>query len=139
MKDFTKVFKEFLEKNNGNFKDFPYTQDFKEALKDNGVLLSTYAYKGTDTLTGLRMAIHGWTESDVDVEMFEVLPNGTYHGRLKFTFIDNFGLNSTDIDKFGALAGFRSWYILQHYDKYNGKYKPFRTVVTIDYPFMGKL
>lgn len=139
MQDFTKVFKEFLEINNGNVKEFANSKDFKDSLRANGVLFSTYAYKGIDTFTGLRMAIHGWTESDVDVEMLEVLPNGNYYGRLKFTFVDNFGLDADDIEEFGQYAGFRSWYILQHYDKYNGKYKPFRTIVTVDYPFFGKL
>ena len=65
----------------------------------------------------------------------------TYSGTLRFVFKDNFGLDTMDIssDKFGILAGFRAWFVLQHYDEYNGKHKPFKTVVTIDYPISGTL
>ena len=64
--------------------------------------------------------------------------NGLYTGTLQFTFVDNFGLDTGDLDQ-GILAGFRSWFILQHYDKYAGNYKPFKTYVTIDLPIFGSL
>jgi len=37
------------------------------------------------------------------------------------------------------LSGFRSWYILQHYEKYKEKYNPFKVKVEIEYPFEGVL
>lgn len=89
-----------------------------------------------DTYTGLTTTIHGWTQSDIYLTDFET-DGETYSGTLHFKFSDTFGLDETDIDEFGAIASFRSWYILQHYDKYNGKYKPFDNVVEIDYKFEG--
>ena len=41
--------------------------------------------------------------------------------------------------KYGILSGFRSWYILQHYEKYKEKYNPFKVKVEIEYPFEGVL
>ena len=139
MKDFTKVFEEQLQLHNGDISKFANSEAFKQALRDNEVYITSYAYEGSDTFTGLTMAIHGWTECNVDITSFNVNSDGSYSANLRFTFMDNFGLDEKDIEKFGAIRGFRSWYILQHYSKYNGKYKPFKTVVTIDYPISGKL
>lgn len=104
--------------------------------------ISTYSYGGglldKDTYGGLTMAIHGWTEVTVTLTNFNKTGN-SYSGNLQFTFSDNFGLDESDIEEFGALAGFKSWYVLQHYDEYNHKYKPFKTKVTIDYAFSGSL
>ena len=104
----------------------------------NGVLFTKYDYWDIDILGGLTMAIHSWTENQIDLTSFRVNSDNTYSGNLRFTFKDNFGLDSSDLDQ-GYLAGFRSWFILQHYDMYNGKYKPFKTVITADYPIFGSL
>ncbi|WP_264786857.1 DUF3289 family protein [Aeromonas caviae] len=38
----------------------------------------------------------------------------------------------------GSLAsGFRSWFVLQHYERF--AYKPFLTVIELNYPFQGEL
>ena len=38
----------------------------------------------------------------------------------------------TDIKKHGYLTGFRSWYVLQHFDEYNQAFKPFLTLIEFD-------
>lgn len=71
---------------------------------------------------------------------------------LKYTLYDHFGLNELDIDysktlidKFGVqiyakdLTLFRSWYLLQHNENYNGEYKPFVTVIEFERPFSGSI
>ena len=56
------------------------------------------------------------------------------------TFKDNFGLDKDDLPpQYAAIPGFKSWFILQHSKKYNGKYKPFKTVVVLDKEFSGIL
>lgn len=82
------------------------------------------------------MAIHGWTESQVDIIDSYILGN-RFFGTLQFTFVDNFGLDLDDIVEFGGIPGFESWYALQHDMSYNGKYQPFKTVVTLDYQYSG--
>ena len=142
MSDVTTQFLLFYNKYDGNVSAFANSDAFKKALRDNGVLLSKYAYGGgvfdIDTYTGLTFAIHQWTSSQVDLTSLHVDGNN-YSGTLRFTFQDTFGLDTEDINQFGALAGFRYWYILQHYDKYKGSYVPFDTIVTIDYDFSGKI
>lgn len=72
----------------------------------------------------------------------------TYIYTLRFDLCDIFGLDSADIEKngalkntfkFGYLAGFRSWYILQHYDAYEGKYKPYINLMSFERVYSGKL
>ena len=79
----------------------------------NGVLFTKYDYWDIDILGGLTMAIHSCTENQIDLTSFRVNSDNTYSGNLRFTFKDNFGLDSSDLDQ-GYLAGFRSWFILQH-------------------------
>ena len=58
---------------------------------------------------------------------------------------DIFGLNEEDLTdsaakfapSFGTLFAFRAWYILQHWDKYEGDYKPFITYIEFDKEIEG--
>ena len=143
MSDFTQQFEVLLKKYNGDYSKFANSDEFRLLLSDNKVLLSTYAYGGgpfdADTYSGLGMAIHGWTGVDVSVTQF-VETGNRYSGTLEFVFYDNFGLDEDDVklDEYGSFAGFRAWYILQHYDAFNQEYKPFVTYVTVDYQFSGQ-
>ena len=142
MKDFSDVFKTYMSKYNGDYKAFAQSKDFRDALKASDVLISKYSYGGDlfdgDTWGGLTMAIHGWTESQVDVIDSFVIGNN-YCVNLQFKFIDNFGLDQDDFREFGIIPGFESWYALQHNMDYAGRYQPFKTVVTIDYQIKGVL
>ena len=69
-----------------------------------------------------------------------------YTGKVRVTFYDHFGLDLPDvgpdstngsIKKYGMLLGFRSWFILQHLKQFG--YKPFITVMEMDYPIKGTL
>jgi len=45
-------------------------------------------------------------------------------------------LDQPDVEKvYVNLAGFRAWFVLQHYKEFNGQYKPFVTMMEIDVPF----
>lgn len=58
---------------------------------------------------------------------------------MRVRLYDHFGLDQPDVEKkFGYLAGFRAWFVLQHYNEYEGKYKPFTSVMEIDVPFEGE-
>lgn len=105
------------------------------------MLLSQYDYSDfKDLLGGYTFTVHSWTESDVSLKNFKINDDGTYNGMLEFTFKDNFGLDKDDLPpQYAAILGFKSWFILQHSKKYNGKYKPFKTVVVLDKEFSGTL
>mgnify|MGYP000389943016 FL=1 len=38
---------------------------------------------------------------------------------------------TANVSGFGILAGFRSWYILQHCNLYGGDYQPFNTYASL--------
>lgn len=71
-------------------------------------------------------------------------PNDTQHS-FKYTVFDIFGLDCDDIAnsdrlmQFGILLEFRSWYILQHYNEYNGEYKPFITTIEFEETINGQI
>ena len=140
MQDFSNVFVSFINQNNGDISSFANSEDFKEALRKNNVFFSSYSYEGVeDILGGLTLAIHGWTESQVDLTSFEINSDNTFSGNLRFTFYDNFGLDEEDLEEYGYIGGFKSWFILQHNHCYGEKYKPFRTIANIDFPITGDL
>ena len=85
------------------------------------------------------------------IEDFEI--NGsTYNGTLRFTFYDHFGLDTSDLAVkkiiyeplnigvyLGTLKGFRTWYVLQHWDDLGATIqpKPFVTQVSFTKTFNG--
>ncbi|MCS3460478.1 DUF3289 family protein [Aeromonas sp. BIGb0445] len=94
---------------------------------------------------GLTMAINDVWSGRAELVEFE-RSGRSYKGRLKVTFTDNFGLDLPDvgpdprtgeIKPYSGLAGFRSWFVLQHLNRF--AYKPFLTVVELYYPIQGKL
>lgn len=90
-----------------------------------------------DRAEGLQIAINDTWGNSVEVNNYE-LKNGKFKGNLHFTIYDHFGLDRPDVEKtYVNLQGFKSWFVLQHYDYYRGKYKPFATVSEIDVPFEG--
>ncbi len=67
------------------------------------------------------------------------LDGKNFSGTLHFNIYDHFGLDKPDAEKFAALAGFRAWFVLQHYDQLNGVYDPFATLMEFDIPFNGRI
>ncbi len=93
---------------------------------------------------GLTMAINAVWAGKAEITQFERAGN-FYRGNVKVTLYDHFGLDLPDvgpdpdtgrIKEYGGLVGFRSWFILQHLDKFG--YKPFLTVIEMNYPIKGE-
>ena len=79
------------------------------------------------------MAIHDFQGHNITVENF-VCNGNSFSGTIKFHFYDHFGL---DYDDYQWAPGFCDWYTLQHYDRFNGKYCPFITIVDMSCDFSG--
>jgi hypothetical protein len=110
---------------------------FRNILKEMGLILSQYNYGAFSN--GLGYAIHQWSKLYISISNFRCSQR-TYIGTINFTFIDNFGVDSGDIGELKDIVmPFSSWYILQHYNKYKGKYRPFKTIVELEYPISGIL
>ncbi|GKX68963.1 DUF3289 family protein [Inconstantimicrobium mannanitabidum] len=91
----------------------------------------------SDILGGLTMAINDTWGNNIEVRNYSVSDN-SFKGVLHFNIYDHFGLDKPDVEKnYVNLAGFRAWFVLQHYTQFSGKYKPFPTVIEFDVPFEG--
>lgn len=89
-----------------------------------------------DMIQGLTICVDRVWGNKIQVTSFDVNEN-TYSYTLHYTLYDHFGLDENDVEKYGAFAGFRSWYILQHYSGYEGNYRPFLTLMEFDVTVTG--
>ena len=91
-----------------------------------------------DTVKGLKFCIDDIAGNTVEIRNYSF--DGTnYTGKLHFCIYDYFGLDRQDVIKYGFVAGFRAWYVLQHYDVLKGSYIPYVTVIEFDIPFEGAI
>ena len=108
-----------------------------QALKANEVYQPVYNTT-SDKVNGLTICIDGLWGNKIEVSSYSI--NGSsYSCTLHYTLYDHFGLDQPDVEKYGPLAGFRSWYVLQHYSEYNSAYKPFLTVIEFDVTISGPI
>ncbi|WP_284037108.1 DUF3289 family protein [Neobacillus sp. 114] len=132
-----------LKKNGGNLAALQFDKSTKETNQFYQYIQDKASYPTfstwSDRIGGLTITVNDTWGNTVSVKDFSVEKNhfkGVMHVRL----YDHFGLDQPDVEKvYKNLAGFRSWFVLQHYDEYNSKYKPFVTVMEMDIPFEGDL
>lgn len=107
-------------------------------LMDSKKIDPPFYNTANDKVTGLTICLDGLWGNKIEVKSYSKMGN-SYSGVLSFTLYDHFGLDAADVEKYGLLPGFRSWYILQHNKNYNGAYKPFVTMINFDVPFSGTI
>lgn len=147
-----------LSKNGGNIESLYYDETIRAdlplinaMLKGEAATLPSYGgdLLDKDTTSGLTICVHGWNANEITITSYES-DGESFAGTLHFKFIDTFGLDEKDIDEpknlplgvkipYGVMQGFRSWYILQHYEAYDGRYKPLNTIVEFDVNFSGEI
>jgi uncharacterized protein (TIGR03034 family) len=132
-----------LVKNNGNLSALKYNENTKETntfykyIQKKAVYPVFHSKK--DIIGGLTITINDTWGNSIEVKDYSVETN-RFKGNLHFRIYDHFGLDQPDVEKkYVNLAGFRAWFMLQHYNQYKGKYKPFKTIIEIDVPFEGEL
>ena len=93
-----------------------------------------------DRLSGLTIAINDTWAYDVYVEDY-ILEAGCWKGQFRVVLWDHFGLDEPDVNEsksYDWLNGFRSWFILQHLDRF--AYRPFKTKIELSgFDFDGHL
>ena len=115
---------------------------------ENGTCISDWVQKNVDSLyfknigdifNGLTICVD--TVWGYTIEVSDYNLDGThFSGTLHFKLYDNFGLDRNDVSgTYGLLSGFRSWYVLQHYDRIKGVYVPFVSLMEFDVPFEGNV
>ena len=76
-----------------------------------------------DYFNGMKVTVDGIAAYIIYIDEYKLLSPNTYNAKLRIEIYDHYGLDKRDVEKFGYVAGFRSWYILQHVRGY----KPFLT------------
>lgn len=132
-----------LKKNGGNLAALKFDKSTKDTNEFYNNIQRNASYptfsSWSDRVGGLTITVNDTWGNTVSVKDFSVKDNH-FKGVMRVRLYDHFGLDQPDVEKvYVNLAGFRSWFVLQHYDEYNGKYKPFVTVMEMDVPFEGKL
>lgn len=102
---------------------YQFKDSIDKAYFQNG-LFSEDVYNG---FTILIHDFHGFTVTISDYK----LTNNSFSGKIHFHYYDHFGLGPED-SNYLQLPGFCDWYTLQHYNRFEKKYKPFITV--FDFP-----
>ena len=64
------------------------------------------------------------------MSMLPLSNDSSYTITLKYTLYDHFGLDANDVSTYYFVDSFAAWYILQHYNRFVGLYKPFLTLMT---------
>ena len=141
----TAIINEYIESNNGDIKGLKYYGN----NRDSSYLVSNMKNKVNpqtyyEIFGGLGICVDGTYGNQLEITSFKV-ENNNYEYTIRYTIYDIFGLDENDIEgegrliKFGILSMFRYWYILQHYDKYDGDYKPFITYIEFEETISGVL
>lgn len=116
-------------------------------MKQNGNIVIEEPKFNTsdDYLSGLGVCVDSLTGNRIEITSFS-FNEFSYDCTLRFTLYDIYGLDSTDIENtvkyvvpVGAVQGFRSWYIHQHYNLYGGAYQPYFSYVTFEKSFEGMI
>lgn len=90
-----------------------------------------------DTIQGLRIMINDTWAYEVFISDFNSNDGVNYSLRYKVIIYDHFGLDYPDLQNqtYYLLAGFRSWFVLQHYHSF----KPFITKMEFDKSLKGNI
>lgn len=87
-----------------------------------------------DKLNGMTLAVDDTSAYEVYVDDYKLTAPNTFNCNLRIIVYDNYGLDAADIAKYGTIAGFRAWYVLQHVRGY----KPFLTKMTCIIPIKNQ-
>jgi uncharacterized protein (TIGR03034 family) len=132
-----------LKKNGGNLaalrfdKSTKATNNFYQNIQDNASYPTFSSWD--DRIGGLTITVNDTWGNKISVKDFSV-ENNHFKGVMHVRLYDHFGLDKPDVEKmYVNLAGFRAWFVLQHYNEYDGEYKPFVSLMEMDIPFEGEL
>lgn len=87
---------------------------------------------------GLTICMDNVWGHNITIEDCKYINSDMYSFTLHFKLYDHFGLDPNDVSGFyGSLEGFRAWFALQHYDMFNGRYKPFINIIEFEVKVTG--
>ncbi len=155
--DYILGIKECLENNlenyNGNIYQLEYLGDYVnnrnahpvvKYFLSNDILQPCFDSAG-DVVQGLTFCMDNPWGNQIWIDWYKCIGN-SYSGRFTVYIYDHFGIDEEDIGRkykgiipYGGFQGFRSWFILQHYEAYNKNYKPYVSYVSFSIDFSGTI
>lgn len=133
-----------LKNNKGNIYDLEYNEENNAS----GQSIYNWVQKNcnrpifhetSDITGGLTICVNDTWGNTVEVTDY-TFDGEHFSGNLHFCIYDNFELDKPDVEKtYVELAGFRAWYVLQHYDQLGGAYVPYISIMEFDVPFEGNI
>lgn len=133
-----------LTNNGGNIYDLEFTEEGNQTGKSiynwaqQNISYPRF-HENSDIINGLTICVNDTWGNTVEVKDYN-FDGEHFSGTLHFCIYDHFGLDKPDVEKmYVKLAGFRAWYVLQHYEQFNGSYVPFVTLMEFDVPFEGNI
>lgn len=132
----------YLSQNRGNIYSMANSTAFSTDITEN---VGRPHYDTPDDLwNGLKICVNDTWGNFIEIKDY-TCDGYTFSGTIKYTIYDHFGLDDTDITGdawylsgvIPNLDQFVAWYVLQHYEGCNGKYKPFVTYMEMEIPFNG--
>ncbi|MCM1083311.1 MAG: VWA domain-containing protein [Clostridium sp.] len=143
----TQIVNSYIETNNGDISGLSYHEDKRDdspmvrEMKNNLVYQPVYP----DKTSGLGICVDGLYGNSIEIASYK-FDGKNYEYILRFTLYDIYGLDSADVEEakyldnivgFGILAGFRSWYIIQHCNLYGGDYQPYISYMIFEKTISG--
>lgn len=125
----------YIEDNGGDVRSFYTSSAFKQDMYD---IPRPNFGSSSDMFNGLKICINDTWGYYINIKNYSS-DGKTYSGTLHFTIYDHFGLDDSDVEKFGWTQGFSAWYTLQHYTGCEGAYIPFITYIEFDVPISGTI
>lgn len=145
----TDVIDDLLEEYSGDVYKLYYSDDTRENSPMVKLMRERKIYNPyfNDKTNGLGICVDGLYGVKIEMTSYSYdEETKQFNYTLRFTYYDIFGLNYSDLTngygmgtEFGMLAGFRCWYILQHWDEYDGNYQPYFSYMSFEESFSGEL
>ena len=139
------ILKEAIEGNEGDILNVKYEADNRENSFMVNQLNKHKVYEPyyDDYLSGLGICVDSLYGHRIEVTSY-TYDGHNYSYTLHFTMYDIFGLDASDLTNgnyidYGVIGMFREWYILQHYEKFEGAHRPYITYIEFDYTFKGEI
>ncbi len=141
----TNIINDWIKNHNGDIKDLSY--DIEN--RDNTIMVKNMKDRVDpptydDIWGGLGICVDGTYGNQIYITSYK-FDGVNYEYTVKYTIYDIFGLDNDDIShpdrlmQFGLMQGFRAWYIIQHWDAYNFKYKPYITYIEFEETIKGSI
>jgi hypothetical protein len=137
---------DYIKRNSGNPAGILSNAAFNAILDYNNDLIRPRFNTAADRLNGLSICVNDTWGCFIDLQNY-VFDGIRFSGSLRFTIYDHFGLDYSDVaeDEYdlnwfiARWPGFAAWFVLQHYENTEERFKPFISYFERVFSFNGTI